>query len=109
MEAVIGAMYLDQGIKPTKIFITEEIINHLDRILADKTYQDPKSKFQEKAQELFGITPSYQVINESGPDHDKIFEVGVYLKDELVATGSGASKQEAQVAAAALGLEKKKW
>ncbi len=109
MEALIGAIYLDQGIKPAKKFVKEVILSKLDNILANKLYLDPKSKFQEKAQELYGITPHYRVISESGPDHAKTFEVGLYLNEDLVAKAKGESKQEAQVAAAEKGIGKKKW
>lgn len=109
MEAVIGAIYLDQGIKPAKKFVKAFIISKLDNILKNQLYLDPKSKFQEKAQELYGITPHYKVLSESGPDHDKRFEVGLYLDSQLVATGKGTSKQEAQVDAANQGLTNKNW
>lgn len=109
MEAIIGAMYLDGGIEATKTFVHAFVISHLDNILENHLYLDPKSRFQEKAQEATGITPHYRVISESGPDHEKIFEVGLYLEEELVAVGNGSSKQEAQVAAAAQGLANKGW
>ncbi len=109
MEAVIGAIYLDAGLKPAKKFVKTFILSKLDNILKNQLYLDPKSKFQEKAQELFGITPHYKVLSESGPDHCKNFEVGLYLDSELVATGKGTSKQEAQVDAAAKGLKNKNW
>jgi ribonuclease-3 len=72
-------------------------------------YIDPKSNFQEKAQEKLGITPSYKVVSSFGPDHAKVFKVGVYLDKELVATGTGSSKQEAQIQAASAGLRAKNW
>lgn len=109
IEALIGSIYLDQGVKAAKKFIDKFIINNLEYILDNKLYQDPKSKFQEKAQEIHGITPHYRVLSESGPDHAKIFEIGLFLQDELVAKGKGYSKQEAQVEAAAKGLKNKKW
>ncbi len=109
MEAVIGAIYLDQGIKPTKKFVKNFIISKLDNILKNKLYLDPKSKFQEKAQEIFGNTPHYKVLSESGPDHAKEFVVGLYLENELISQGKGSSKQEAQVAAAEQGLKNKNW
>lgn len=109
MEAVIGAIYLDQGIKPTKKFVKTFILSKLDNILKNQLYLDPKSKFQEKAQEIYGITPHYKVLSESGPDHAKHFEVGLYLDSELIATGQGTSKQEAQVDAAGQGLKNKNW
>lgn len=109
MEAVIGAIYLDQGIKPAKKFVKSFIIAKLDNILKNKLYLDPKSKFQEKAQELYGITPHYKVLRESGPDHAKKFVVGLYLGEEQISQGEGTSKQEAQVAAASEGLKNKNW
>ena len=109
MEAVIGAIYLDQGIKPAKKFVKTFILSKLDNILTNQLYLDPKSKFQEKAQEIYGVTPHYKVLSESGPDHAKDFEVGLYLDNELIATGQGTSKQEAQVAAASQGLTHKNW
>lgn len=109
IEAVIGAIYLDGGIKPASAFIKAEILSHLDRILTEGLVHDPKSLFQEKAQELFSITPHYEVIKEFGPDHEKMFEVGLYIDKELVSEGSGTSKHEAQMDAAQAGLIKKGW
>ncbi len=109
IEAIIGALYLDGGMAPAKAFIDQRILSKLENILANNLYIDPKSKFQEMSQEVFGVTPAYRVQKEWGPDHDKHFLVGVYLGDEAVATGEGASKQEAQVAAAAAGLAAKGW
>jgi ribonuclease-3 len=109
MEALIGAIYLDGELSSAKVFIHKFVISHLENILANRLYLDPKSRFQEKAQELVGITPHYRVIDENGPDHEKIFEVGLYINEELIAIGRGSSKQEAQVAAAAQGLINKKW
>lgn len=108
-EALIGAIYLDRGYEATAGFIEKEILKELPDILEQKLYQDPKSRFQEKAQEQAGLTPSYKVLKEWGPDHAKHFVVGVYIGDELVAEGEGVSKQEAQVRAAEEGLKKKKW
>jgi len=109
VEALIGSIYLDQGIRPVKKFIKNNILSKLDYILANQLYLDPKSKFQEKAQEEFGITPHYRVLSETGPDHAKIFEVGLYLAEELISKGRGSSKQEAQIEAAIKGIEKKGW
>ncbi len=109
MEALIGAIYLDQGTRETKKFIKAKILSKLDHILSNQLYLDPKSKFQEKAQEIYKITPTYRVLKESGPDHAKVFKVGLYLGEELVTSGSGLSKQEAQVEAAGKGLKKKNW
>lgn len=108
-EAITGAIYLDQGYDVVKKFILKNVVSKLDEILKDKLYMDPKSFFQEKAQEEEKITPSYRVIREWGPDHDKHFVMGVYLDAELVAEGEGNSKQEAQREAAKNGLKAKKW
>lgn len=109
IEALIGAMYLDSGIAPAQAFIEKRILSKLPEILHNQAALDPKSTFQEMAQEVFGITPSYKVLKEWGPDHAKQFEIGLFLNEESVATGIGASKQEAQVAAAAAGLAAKGW
>ncbi len=109
VEALIGAVYLDQGVKMAKKFVKKYMLSKLEHILSNKLFMDPKSKFQEKAQEIHKVTPHYKVLKEGGPDHAKIFEIGLYLKDELVAKGKGSSKQEAQVDAAAKGIKKKKW
>lgn len=109
MEAIIGATYLDQGYEISKKFVLENVAVKLKEILEKKLYLDPKSYFQEKAQENSRVTPSYRVIKEWGPDHDKHFVVGVFLADELVAEGEGNSKQEAQREAARKGLEVKNW
>lgn len=109
IEAIIGAMYLDQGIETAKKFILKNVVSKLDDILRNQTYLDPKSRFQEKSQEERGITPHYQILDEVGPDHAKIFTVGLYLGEELIASGKGSSKQEAQVEAAANGLKKLAW
>lgn len=109
IEALIGAIYLDQGIEPAKKFILEKIIINLNDIIENKSYLDPKSKFQESSQEKTGITPVYKVMKEEGPDHDKKFTVGLFLDDELVSVGVGGSKQEAQVDAATKGLKLKNW
>lgn len=109
VEAIIGAIYLDQGTEKTEEVIKKRIISKLDYILKHELYFDPKSKFQEMSQEKYGTTPYYKVLSESGPDHDKVFEVGLYLADEFVSSGVGTSKQEAQVKAAQEGIEKKGW
>ncbi|MEI6627105.1 MAG: ribonuclease III [bacterium] len=109
MEAVIGAIYLDQGIEVAKKFVEDKIISKLDNILKNKLYIDAKSYFQEMAQDKVGVTPVYKVISATGPDHAKTFEIGVYLDKELIATGKGTSKQEAQTNAAQNGLAKKSW
>ncbi|MFC1622728.1 putative dsRNA-binding protein [Patescibacteria group bacterium] len=90
-------------------FIEDNVLIELPNILDKELYIDAKSRFQEEAQERVGITPSYNVISEAGPDHNKNFVIGVYLEEELVAKGEGTSKQEAQMAAAQKGLEAKGW
>lgn len=109
IEAIIGAIYLDGGMKAAGKFIHAHILSHLPFILKNQLYIDPKSKFQETAQELLGVTPNYKVLEEKGPDHNKEFTVGVFLDKEMIAVGGGSSKQEAQVAAAQAGLEAKGW
>ncbi|HBL39176.1 TPA: ribonuclease III [Candidatus Uhrbacteria bacterium] len=108
-EAVIGAIYLDQGWDAAKDFVERFVLSELPKILKHQLYIDPKSRFQEEAQERFSITPSYKVLSEAGPDHAKDFEIGVYLGKELVATGKGTSKHEAQVSAAQNAIEAKGW
>lgn len=109
LESVIGAIYLDQGYEAVKQFIEREILKELPIILEKQLFRDPKSLFQEMAQDKAGITPAYEVLKEVGPDHAKRFTVGVYLEKELVAQGEGASKQEAQEKAAGEALKKKGW
>lgn len=109
IEAIIGAIYMDGGMDPASAFIHRHILSHLEFILKNELYVDPKSKFQETAQDLLGVTPSYKVLEEIGPDHAKEFTVGVFLEKEMVAVGRGSSKQEAQVAAAQAGIEAKGW
>lgn len=108
-EALIGAIYIDQGYEKAKEFITDQIIAELPRILELGLYMDPKSKLQEKVQEYFSITPSYQVEDEWGPDHAKKFKVGVFIEDKKIGEGEGPSKQEAQVAAAEDALANDQW
>lgn len=109
MESFIGALYLDKDIKACDKFIKEHILKELPAIIENELYRDPKSLFQELAQDKVGITPTYDVLDENGPDHSKTFVVGVYLDKELVAKGKGSSKQEAQEKAAEKALEKKGW
>lgn len=108
-EAVIGAIYMDAGWDGAKQFITNNVLTELPRILEHRLYIDPKSRFQEAAQEHLSITPNYKVQKETGPDHNKIFEVGVFLGKEMIAIGSGTSKHEGQVAAAEKAIEIKGW
>jgi len=109
MEAIIGSIYLDQGLDVAKRFIIKNVVSRLDDILKNMSYLDPKSRFQEKAQEARGVTPHYQILDEKGPDHAKVFTVGLYIGEEKITEGLGSSKQEAQVDAAAQGLKKMGW
>lgn len=109
MESIIGSLYLDQGYDACKDFILRTVTVHLPTILEKKLYKDPKSRFQEEAQDKLGITPNYKVLHESGPDHAKEFIVGLFLGKEKISTGRGSSKQEAQVDAADKGLKEKGW
>lgn len=109
VEAIIGAIYLDRGYKIAKKFIESSVVKELPNVLEQKLYQDPKSKFQEEAQERTGITPTYEVIKDWGPDHDKHFIIGVFLGKDLIAKGEGKSKQDAQRSAAEEGLKAKGW
>lgn len=106
IEAIIGAMYLDQDYEVARNFIEKYIISSLASILREGTYIDAKSHFQEVAQERDGVTPHYEVLSESGPDHDKEFTVGVFLGDKEYGRGGGPSKQAAQQSAAAAALKK---
>ena len=105
VEAIIGAVYLDQGYDAAARFINDQIISRLTEILETGTWMDPKSKFQELAQDQYGLTPNYKVLEEAGPDHDKIFTIGVYVGDKLFGKGQGSSKQAGQQVAAAAALE----
>ena len=109
MDAVIGAIYLDQGYEESAKFIHVFILSELPRIIENNLYRDAKSLFQEKAQEQIGVTPNYEVIQEWGPDHARQFKVGVYLGKDLIADGEGPSKQEAQQKAAEAALRAKGW
>jgi ribonuclease-3 len=105
-EALLGALYLDQGLKACKIIIEQYVLSKLPQVLEEKLFEDAKSRFQELAQEKTGITPSYQVLKEWGPDHEKNFQVGVTLGKDLIAKGQGMSKQEAEQDAAKAALIK---
>jgi len=104
-EAVIGAIYLERGYNDAATFITNNIISKLDGVLQSGSWRDAKSHLQEVSQRIDNQTPQYRVIEEVGPDHDKIFTLGVYINNELIGTGSGPSKQVAQQQAAQAALE----
>lgn len=105
-EAVIGAIYLERGYADAEAFIKKHIISKLEGILKEGSWRDPKSHLQEVSQRVDGATPQYKVIDEVGPDHDKIFTLGVYVGSKLMAKGTGHSKQMAQQNAARAALEK---
>ncbi|MEI6490207.1 MAG: ribonuclease III [bacterium] len=108
-ESVLGSIYLDQGYAVSEKFVAENLFPMLDEILHTKSFIDAKSQFQEKAQEKVGITPSYKLVKETGPDHGKVFTVGVYIDGEMIATGDGKSKQDAEQEAAKKALSMKGW
>ena len=99
-EAVIGAIYLERGFEDARDFIHKHIIVKLDGILESGSWRDPKSYLQEISQRVDGHTPVYKVLHEEGPDHDKVFTLGVFVGDNLMGRGSGSSKQAAQQEAA---------
>jgi len=105
-ESVIGAIYLDKGYDVAEQFITKNILSTFAGILETGAWMDPKSRLQELAQSKAGFTPSYKVLSEEGPDHEKIFEVGAYVNDKQVGKGKGPSKQIAQQRAAEAALKK---
>lgn len=109
LEAIIGAIYIDQGYGVAKEFIIKHITTMTEKIVKEELWVDAKSKFQEKAQDIDGVTPSYKTIKEEGPDHDKKFTVGVFIGNELIAKGIGDSKQDAEQDAARNGLKEKGW
>lgn len=108
-EALIGAIYLDQGYETAHEFIKASLFGKIDEIVEKRLWQDAKSFFQEKVQEEHSATPSYELVNEAGPDHDKKFIASAMINGEGVAQGEGRSKQEAEQAAARKALEVKGW
>ena len=108
-EALIGAMYLDAGYEVTNKFITKTLLPKTSEIVNKKLWRDAKSLVQEKAQEFVLVTPAYKVLNQSGPDHDKHFTVGIYFGPNLIAEGKGKSKQEAEQKSAEAALKMKNW
>ncbi len=108
-EACIGAIYLDQGYEKACEFITGRLLGNTDEIVQKRLWQDPKSRFQELAQEKASVTPTYETISQDGPDHDRVFTVGVFLRHEKVAEGKGRSKQEAEQQAALQAAVAKGW
>lgn len=108
-EALVGAIYLDQGYDIADDFIKRTLAGRIDNIVHKKLWRDAKSYIQELAQEHYSLTPVYKVMKETGPDHDKQFTVGIFFGSEHIASGKGKSKQEAETGAAENALEKKGW
>lgn len=108
-EALVGAIYLDQGYTVVKDFVTRTVLSKTDEVIRKGLYKDAKSCVQEKAQDLLSITPAYKVVSEEGPDHDKRFTVAICFGTEEIAQGEGKSKQEAETQAARAALVKKGW
>ena len=104
-EALIGAIYLERGYGDAEVFIKQHITSKLEQIIAEGSWRDPKSHLQEVMQRIDSVTPRYVVIEEVGPDHDKVFTLGVYAGARLVSQGSGPSKQAAQQEAAKAALK----
>lgn len=103
-EAVVGAIYVDQGYQTARKFIKEHILSKIDKVIAAETWRDPKSYMQELSQQRNNVTPHYRTLREEGPDHNKTFTVGLYVENHLLATGIGHSKQDAQEEAARKGI-----
>lgn len=108
-ESFVGAVYLDQGYEAAQKFIGDQLFEKIHEVVDEGSWKDAKSWLQEKAQEKLSITPTYVVLNEVGPDHDKLFTVGVVFNDDIVAEGTGHSKQEAQQKAAKAALNNLGW
>lgn len=99
-ESVVGAIYLDQGYVSARTFIEKYVLRKLEDIIEHELFKDPKSKLQEYSQAEYNVTPLYSVSKEEGPDHNKVFTVGVYLGNKKIAEGTGPSKQKAELDAA---------
>lgn len=108
-EAMIGALYVDQGYEASQKFIADRLFAKTEKIVEKRLWQDAKSRFQELAQENTNTTPTYETLGQVGPDHDRVFTVGVYLGKEKIAEGNGRAKQEAEQQAAENALKEKGW
>jgi ribonuclease III len=108
-EAIIGAMYLDLGYEACNKWVMRTLLINSDEIIGGGSYRDPKSLVQEMCQDKNQLTPTYKVLEESGPDHDKLFIVGIYFGDKMVRDGRGKSKQLAEVDAARNALNHLGW
>jgi len=105
-EAVLGALYLEKGFDFCRKFLEKELFYKIEKVIEEERYKDAKSLFQEKAQEKYGITPTYKIEDSWGPDHEKNFKVGVFLDNDLWGEGRGKSKQKAEQDAAEKALKK---
>ncbi|MCX6788800.1 MAG: ribonuclease III [bacterium] len=105
IEALFGAIYLDRGYDVTRDFVIRILLSHLDEVIEKRLYLDPKSLLQEFVQDKYKLTPTYSVIKEEGPDHQKIFLVGVFIGDKKAAEATGSSKQEAETKSALVALD----
>lgn len=108
-EGVIGALYLEGGYDVADKFISKNLLTRTEEVIKRGLLKDAKSKIQEKSQEIFGVTPAYKILKETGPDHDKKFLVGVFFAGDKIAEGEGRSKQEAEQKAAQRALEDRGW
>lgn len=108
-ESIIGALYLDQGYDVAGEFIASHLFPKTQKIIDKRLWQDPKSRFQELAQDHANVTPTYETLRQEGPDHDRVFTVGAFLGKQLVAEGEGRAKQEAEQKAAEAAIEAKGW
>ena len=108
-EALVGALYLDQGYSAAASFIGSHLFAKTDLIVEKRLWQDAKSRFQEMAQEHHNMTPTYQTLGQEGPDHDRVFTVGVFIGSNKIAEGKGRAKQEAEQQAAEAGMMVKGW
>jgi len=108
-EALVGALYMDQGYEIAQKFIADQLFGLIEEIVENRSFIDAKSRFQEEAQEKVGATPLYKLLKETGPDHNKVFTVGVFLREEMIVMGEGKSKQEAEQDAAEKALKQKGW
>lgn len=108
-EAFIGALYVDQGYSVAQQFVADQLFAKTDVIVEKRLWQDPKSRFQELAQEHTNMTPTYATLGQEGPDHDRVFTVGVFLGKEKIGEGKGRAKQEAEQEAALCAIEAKGW
>lgn len=108
-EALIGAIYLDANYAAAKQFIGDQLFHKTEEVVEKRLWQDAKSRLQEVAQEKMKVTPTYELLRQSGPDHDRVFVIAAYLGETKVAEGEGRSKQEAEQDAAQKALAAKNW